>query len=324
VASKAQALIEALRRVGGLDLDGVEVLPPWSGAAYGYRSRARLAVVEGGSGPILGYRRRASREVIAVERCPVLVEPLEAALAPIGAAIDRAAGTEEIEIGWAEGRIMLAASAALLEANPRLGAWVVAEPIVAGGAWGPLQISPAVFSQANDPGNEALLAEIAAAIAAAPPFAKDVLELYAGTGNFTRLLARRARSVVAIEASIEAVARAPAAIAEWRGQPVDQALVDLIAGGRRFDAALVDPPRTGLEADTISAFTSLGIEALAYVSCDAATFARDAGRLAAAGLSLRRVRCFDFYPQTPHLEVLGWFAPDPGAIQRLPKPGALQ
>ncbi|MFO0728118.1 MAG: TRAM domain-containing protein [Myxococcota bacterium] len=277
-SSKDQAFLSALRKIARLDPAAIEILPSWSGAEYGYRGRARLAVTHGR----LGYRARGSDRVIAVDICPVLSPALEAALA------------SPVETKAAELELVELDGAVLQSGDP---------PRRIADAYGPLWISPDVFQQQNQAGNAALLSALAALLEA-PPFAGTVLELFAGSGNLTRVLARRAAQVVASEGeglAVELLRRLALPNVEVRAGNARLALED----ARRFDAALVDPPRTGLPPDVLEALGQKDLQALVYVSCDPATFARDVGKLAASGLRLVQARLFDFYPQTPHAEVLG-------------------
>ncbi|HKB76243.1 MAG TPA: class I SAM-dependent RNA methyltransferase, partial [Myxococcales bacterium] len=73
-----------------------------------------------------------------------------------------------------------------------------------------------------------------------------------------------------------------------------------------FDAALLDPPRTGA-AEAVRALASLGIPRIAYVSCDAPTLARDAKLLREAGYRLVSAHPLDLFPQTAHFEVVASF-----------------
>ena len=74
----------------------------------------------------------------------------------------------------------------------------------------------------------------------------------------------------------------------------------------KFDAALLDPPRTG-SADTVVALAARGIPRIAYVSCDAPTLARDAKILKERGYALESARPLDLFPQTAHFEVVATF-----------------
>ena len=67
-------------------------------------------------------------------------------------------------------------------------------------------------------------------------------------------------------------------------------------------AAILDPPRSGLEIAALDALAALQPEVIAYVSCDPSTLARDASRLLNAGYRLARVKPVDMFPQTYHIE----------------------
>jgi tRNA/tmRNA/rRNA uracil-C5-methylase (TrmA/RlmC/RlmD family) len=71
------------------------------------------------------------------------------------------------------------------------------------------------------------------------------------------------------------------------------------------DLALVDPPRSGLDRVVADRLARLAPPTVVYVSCDPGTFARDVARLFARGYRVNRLRFFDLYPQTPHVEVIG-------------------
>jgi 23S rRNA (uracil1939-C5)-methyltransferase len=83
----------------------------------------------------------------------------------------------------------------------------------------------------------------------------------------------------------------------------------------RPDAAVADPPRSGLGPAVVRALASLDPGLLVYVSCDPATLARDARELARQGYGLRSIRLLDLFPQTYHLETLSvWSRPGGSAI----------
>ena len=67
---------------------------------------------------------------------------------------------------------------------------------------------------------------------------------------------------------------------------------------------VVDPPRIGLSQPVRRFLTDKKIKRLVYVSCDPATFARDAGFLSHSGYVLRRVQPVDLFPQTSHVELV--------------------
>jgi 23S rRNA (uracil1939-C5)-methyltransferase len=67
---------------------------------------------------------------------------------------------------------------------------------------------------------------------------------------------------------------------------------------------VVDPPRTGLGAETCALLAKIAAPALVYVSCDPSTLARDLRTLAGSGYSLDSVSVADLFPQTFHLETV--------------------
>ena len=78
---------------------------------------------------------------------------------------------------------------------------------------------------------------------------------------------------------------------------------------RRERAAtiIVDPPRTGISREAMTAVVRAAAARVVYVSCDPATMARDARRLVDGGYELTSLTAFDLFPNTPHVESLGVF-----------------
>jgi 23S rRNA (uracil1939-C5)-methyltransferase len=85
--------------------------------------------------------------------------------------------------------------------------------------------------------------------------------------------------------------------------PVEAVLADLVET-EPLDAAVVDPPRQGLDVAVIDALVASGPPRLVYVSCDPATLARDVKRLARGGYTLDDVQPVDMFPQTYHIETV--------------------
>jgi len=177
-----------------------------------------------------------------------------------------------------------------------------------------LWFHPADFIQVNAAINADLVANAVAWLAPAP--ADDVLDLFCGIGNFTLPLARSGARVSGLEGARELVERGRLN-AERNGleRRVEFAAVDLYAASPdaelsdRIGAAnkvLLDPPRTGA-GPILPLLARSKVERIAYVSCHPVSFARDAAVLAKAGFQLSRVRIFDMFPHTTHVETLGLF-----------------
>ena len=160
-------------------------------------------------------------------------------------------------------------------------------------------------------GNRYLLPPLVSAVSAAVPKGR-VLDLYAGVGLFAVSLARRGNtSVVAIEGDRTSAAdlKHNAAAAEADIEPRQQA-VELFLQTRHargFDTVIVDPPRTGMTKEALTSAIALRAARVVYVSCDVATFARDARLLVDAGYRLSTLGGFDLFPNTAHVETLATF-----------------
>ncbi|MGH7445676.1 MAG: 23S rRNA (uracil(1939)-C(5))-methyltransferase RlmD, partial [Longimicrobiales bacterium] len=87
---------------------------------------------------------------------------------------------------------------------------------------------------------------------------------------------------------------------------VEGRVEDVLAAHLPADVVIVNPPRSGLDAAASGALTAQPPALVVYVSCDPATLARDAQRLASV-LRLRAVQCFDMFPQTTHVETVAEF-----------------
>ncbi len=74
--------------------------------------------------------------------------------------------------------------------------------------------------------------------------------------------------------------------------------------GLAWDAVILDPPRTGVDATAIEALIALGAARLLYISCEPSTLARDIRILTAGGYRLESAQPFDMFPQTRHVETL--------------------
>ena len=258
------------------------------GPALGYRRRARLHLEAGR----VGYRALRSHEVVDVPRCPLLAAPLDAALERLRPALSARTGEAQLLVGGGGALAVAAPGASLGEPRVDLG----------DGAGRPFWARADTFVQANGFASASLRSLVAGALAGAA----RVLELYAGSGNFTRDLLAAGADVVALEASREAADLARENLLGLPGRlrlvplPVERALASETGP---FDAILVDPPRTGLDARLPALLSRLGPR-LVYVSCDPATLGRDVERLRKLGWALDRALPVDAWPQTFHVETV--------------------
>ena len=80
------------------------------------------------------------------------------------------------------------------------------------------------------------------------------------------------------------------------------AALELEAKGIHPDVIVVDPPRKGLNADTIEALHRMNPRRIVYVSCDPATLARDVALLKEHGYRLQNAMAADLFPRCAHVE----------------------
>jgi len=165
------------------------------------------------------------------------------------------------------------------------------------------------FSQINARQNENIKALLCAWLGEVSH--ENVLELHAGTGNFTFALAGVARSVIAsdidgraIEAAQKAQLECGACNVEFRRMSAERAAARFAAG---TDAVVLDPPRKGCP-EAIAAIAKAAPANVLYISCDPATLARDIRTLCDAGYRLMRAQPVDMFPQTFHIEALALLA----------------
>ncbi len=139
---------------------------------------------------------------------------------------------------------------------------------------------------------------------------EKVVDLYSGIGLFTAFLAEEAGYVTGIELNPDAVDDAEHNLAEadnvtFIADLVEEALDEV---EHDVDAAVLDPPRGGLEKEALDALAAMKPRRIAYVSCDPATLARDARRLVRYGYTLEWVQPVDMFPQTYHIENVALFS----------------
>ena len=169
------------------------------------------------------------------------------------------------------------------------------------------RLSPRSFYQVNH--HQAQRLYQAAISLAGITKADTVLDLYCGVGTITLAMAAAAGRVIGVEVIPQAVedARDNARRngidnAEFFCGDAGQAALELERQGIRADVIVVDPPRKGLNADTIEALSRFAPRRIVYVSCDPATLARDVALLKEKGYTLQSAQAADLFPRCAHVE----------------------
>jgi 23S rRNA (uracil1939-C5)-methyltransferase len=290
------------------------------------RRRATLRALRVGKGVALGFNAERSHRIVDMRECHVLrpelfalVAPLRGLLATImpgkrpaevgltlcdqgvdvalsGVSVEGLTATEAL-IGFAE-RYRLAR----LAIDEGYGLETRFEPVPATVTLSgtPVELPPGAFLQATVDGEDALVEAVRAAIAGTSRTA----DLFAGLGTFALALPGEVHAAEAGRDAVLALKRArPSMPVEHRDlyrRPLSSAE---LAG---FDAVVLDPPRAGA-AEQVGEIASSAVPRVAYVSCNPATFARDARVLADGGYQLAWVRPVGQFRWSTHIELAAAF-----------------
>lgn len=299
------------------NLAGINVRPTVApGPPFRYRNKMNFQVEHGQTGQYAA----GSRTLVPLDSCMLLLPELAELYGRLGAVPN--ATRIVIRHGMRTGQSLVVVDGQIPDQAAEWGASVVrkrrgtAEPII-----GPdhiheivagvrFRITGAAFFQVNTWAADELVALVAEALQPRPD---DVLlDAYAGGGLFTATVGRHAGRVLAVETGDDAVADLRHNL---RSNSVDAAEViegrveDVLADPvDDWDLVICDPPRTGLGEPGVAAVTGSRPRVIAYVSCDPASFARDARLLAGRGYSLDWVAPVDQFPQTFHVELVAKFA----------------
>jgi len=172
-----------------------------------------------------------------------------------------------------------------------------------------IRTGPFAFAQAQAAQNAALVAEVQDAAGRGH---RRGLELYAGSGNFTRVLAPLCRTLEAVELDPGGANNLQAMAArlgvrggrvQVRRESATSTLARAAAAGEQFDLVVLDPPRGGLGLKAAKDLAKVASGRVIYVSCDPATLARDLVVLTATR-RIGRITAFDMMPMTPEVEVV--------------------
>jgi 23S rRNA (uracil1939-C5)-methyltransferase len=166
--------------------------------------------------------------------------------------------------------------------------------------------TPSAFTQVNSGVNELMIKTVLEW--AELNGEETVLDLYSGIGNFSIPLARKAKEVLAVEISNNSVklARKSAQANSinnivFQNAASEDAIGILNEEGEKFDLVVLDPQREGAK-EIIEGLVSLSPKKVIYISCDPATLARDLKKFDELGYKVIKLRPFDMFPQTFHIE----------------------
>jgi tRNA/tmRNA/rRNA uracil-C5-methylase (TrmA/RlmC/RlmD family) len=306
---KAHVLGESLVRFGGLDADSPFVsttVDPVDGddAGGGLSWRTRVTLHVDDEGRVGPYASRSHR-VVPVDDLPLAVREVAEA-APLH---ERLAGAGSVDVVASADGVHVAVDGAA-------GPAVVHERV----GDRTFSLEPSGFWQVHRGAAAVLSGAVAGAVDADlfDPAAPN-LDLYGGVGLFSAALAERfgrGIRVTTVEAESSATDHAAENLADIVGARAVTARVDRFLRGvaqeanlDRYRAATVvlDPPRAGAGSGVVRSIAALRPAHVVYVACDPVALARDTRTLRESGYELTRLRAFDLFPHTHHVEAVATF-----------------
>jgi 23S rRNA (uracil1939-C5)-methyltransferase len=317
------------------------MLPPIYGEEWGYRRRARLSVryVEKKGGALVGFRERRSTYVTDIQGCIVLPPHVSALIPGMRELIGGLSVPDrmpQVEVSVGDEAVVLvfrhllplndrdhALFRAFADANS-VQVWLqprgpdsaaLFHPVPAPGLFYTLPefglriaFRPTDFTQVNHAVNRLLVSRAVRLLDPRP--GERIGDLFCGIGNFTLPVATRGAQVIGIEGSAALVERgrqnaaANGLVAQFEtGNLFEPNLAQFGA----FDKLLLDPPREGA-IELAKSLPEAWPRRIVYVSCDAATLARDAGVLVnTKGFRLAAAGVVNMFPHTAHVESIALF-----------------
>lgn len=307
LAFKHTIIEDQMRRIGGF---ADVVIHPTIASPQPWHYRAHATFQVGRKG-VIGFVGVDGRTVIPIEECHIVregvLEPHFLNPAPVRREGEKAhhfREGERLRVYVSQGERVEAVGQDDDGAARALGGVSQVHYTVQGRRF---QVSAGSFFQVNIPQAETLVRLVLERLALTG--SEHVLDLYSGVGLFTAFLAEKAASVTAVESFPPAVRDALDNLAEFDNVTlvegaVEEALAEIEG---KFDACLIDPPRAGMDKAALAGLIDHAPGKIVYVSCDPATLARDAKRLAEAAYRLIDVQPVDMFPQTFHIEAVAAF-----------------
>ena len=321
---KADIVSEQMRRLARLDVDVTVEAVPGDDEGLDWRTRVEFAVDPEGRP---GLRRHRSHDVIPVDHCRIaapgvdrlrVTDSIWPGVELVDAIAPSSGGPVAVAVPGEPAPDVTEVVDATWQENGEERSFSRSFTVGARGFW---QVHPGAA--------RTFVAAVMEAVAVRP--GERVLDLYAGVGLFAAALAEAVGStgqVIAVESEREAAEHARGNLSASGSVAVLQSRVDDALGvarparsggtrGRRpkarkasrspllpgtCDVVVLDPPRVGAGRGVCEALAAMRPRVIAYVACDPAALARDTAFLVGHGYRLSRLRAFDAFPMTHHVE----------------------
>jgi tRNA/tmRNA/rRNA uracil-C5-methylase (TrmA/RlmC/RlmD family) len=295
---KSEVIAEQFARIAKREM---QVVVEEVGAPLGYRTRFNAVTTRNGD---LGFKQARSNKVIPVSDCRILQPEIkyqelssrkwkgdlrvEVSLS--------SAGERTIATGYTRDETPVRTSE-----GPDIGQYSIDGfnlEVSQRSFWQSHKLAPAVLTKVV---NE--FAQLKAG--------DQVLDLYGGVGLFTSQfleLVGDAGQIDLVEGSKSATADAMRNFAEAKNVKVHTGdVAKLLPRFTQSDVIVLDPPREGAGKEVVQAMAALKPRAIVYVACDPAALARDTTYLSEVGYEITKIRAFDLFPMTHHIETVALF-----------------
>jgi 23S rRNA (uracil1939-C5)-methyltransferase len=325
--AKEQILAETLLRIGGFKELSIEPIVP-SPHEFGYRERVTLSAWVEGRKFKLGYHKKGEFRRVPINACPIASEKINSEIELLNefflkdeyeslpfnriniVSDGKRAYVTFSRISDEHGGYVYPGpkeDQELNEAFKGLGIKDHGEHVFQFESLGlKFNAVPSLFMQANSSMNEQLVRTVVDW--AGLKGNEEVLDLFSGVGNFSLHLAKNARRVLGVDISKAAVSLARRNStanmienAQFVCSSVSTFVGNISNQRATFDLIVLDPPREGAR-DILDALIKLSPKRMIYVSCNPSTLARDLKGLTEKDYKLEKIRPFDMFPQTFHIE----------------------
>jgi 23S rRNA (uracil1939-C5)-methyltransferase len=296
---KAEAVRETLERIGRVELPAAEDVELITGQPWGYRLRTQVHtdLDPVTRGVRVGYYARGTNDVIPLSQCPLLVPELEALLADLPGYLADDKTPRRLDLAAGDGAVTLA-------------------PIIEGLPHGEVTTAVGDITYGYDArcffqGHRGLLPRLVEAVVG-PWEGEEAYDLYGGVGLFALPLARRYKWVVTVESERIAARYVRNNVRRNRIEhvdPINQSVETWVHElPDRAARVVLDPPRGGISVPVRRVLMDRMPERITYVSCHAATLARDLRQMSTA-YRIESLALVDLFPQTGHMEAIVQLVP---------------
>lgn len=312
-----------------------------TGNAWGYRNRARV-VFRGNSAfgaanregsakrPVFGFRGEESNNIVPFEKCPVLTDGLNEFLRGPAATLladnRNPSGRRDVDVNIFDNGAGEISFYYPGMHKSEFDAHAVSHVEIAGRK---IEADASVFFQSNLGLLPELVESVRKAVDEGLASGKSsdawLIDLFSGVGFFACILQDKFKKITTVEREEGCLKHAKVNLSVPAAFPEDSAASRDCEASRTSEienvsapaedwlvenvvdvpaTLIVDPPRTGLPKEALTAIVKSSVNRLIYVSCDPVTLARDFAKFSEAGFALSHAEGFAFYPQTPHLEMM--------------------